>query len=176
MVGALDRTPQNMNYLLPDGYKIVIKKLPTTIFFIQEFDIPGFSLPPVEQGSPFINLPHTGDHVIFEDLTFTFKVDENLKNYMEIYDWITKSGYTDVYSQYKELADKPRFSNEGLYSEISVLITTNIKNPNIEFTFLEAFPIALSGFKLGTTDKNTTEVSATATFKYQKYNITVLPK
>lgn len=171
---ALDRTPLNTNYLQPDGFLIQIKKLPTVTFFTQQINVPAFQLPPTFQPNPYINIPIPGDHIVFDDLQFQFKVDEDLKNYIELYNWIQGLGYPDDYSQFKDLKNQPIGS--GLYTDISLLITTNIKNPNIEILFRDAFPIALGGFNMMTTDGSITEVTSTATFKFQKYNISVLPQ
>lgn len=175
-MSALDRTPNNTNFLQADGFQIIIKKCPTVTFFCQELVIPGFMNPAPEQPNPNIRIPHTGDHIIYDDLQIEFKLDEDLKNYLEIYNWINGTGYPDDHSQYKELADKPRYTNEGIYSDISIILTTNIKNYNVEFLFRDAFPVGLSGFSLSTTSQGVQFLSTTATFKYIKYDITSLPK
>jgi T4-like virus tail tube protein gp19. len=175
---ALDRTPINTNLLQPDGFQIAIKRLKTVTFFTQQINIPGFILPPTSINNPFIEIPIPGDHIQFDDLTFTFKVDEDFRNYMEIYNWINGLGYPDDYSQYKTLADadKEKFRNDGIKSDISVLIMTNLKNANLEVLFREAFPISLGGFNFDTTDNSLTEISTEVTFKYEKFDITVLPR
>lgn len=176
MTGALDRTPLNTNFLQADGFIIVVKKLPTVKFFTQEINIPEINLPPTEQPNPFTQIPIGGDHIEFGDLMLSFKVDEDMRNYIEIYNWIQGIGYPDDHSQYKALEDIPLITGEGLYSDISILITTNLKNPNIEIVYRDAFPISLSGFNLSTVDAQSTEVTTTCRFKYLKYDIFVLPK
>lgn len=163
-----------MNFLLPDGFRAVIKKMPTTTFFTQRVAIPGLSLPPVEQGNPYLGIPHTGDHILFEDLHLSFKIDENLKNYTEIFKWLNGTGYPEEHSEYKELADKPRYTNEGLYSDISIMLTTNIKNIQAEFLFRDAYPIRLSGFEVATNDIEPIELDCSVTFKYLKFDLNVI--
>lgn len=176
MTGALDRTPLNTNFLQPDGFVIVVKRLPTVKFFTQTINIPGFSITPTEQPTPLIKIPIAGDHIEFEDLELSFKVDEDMKNYMEIYNWIIGLGYPDEHSQYKTLARKDQWTGEGLVSDISVLITTNIKNPNIEIVYRNCFPISLSGFSMTTLDSQSSQVETSVRLKYEKYDIFVLPK
>lgn len=173
---ALDRTPLNTNFLQTDGYLIVVKKCPTVKFFTQNINIPGLSVTPTEHPNPFVSIPYSGDHIIFEDLDLSFKVDEDMRNYMEIFTWINGLAYPEDHSEYKALSDLPRLTGEGLVSDISILITTNIKNPNIEVVYRDAFPIALSGFSLATTDGQSTEVNTTVKFKYTKYDIITLAK
>lgn len=173
---ALDRTPSNQNFLQTDGYQLILKRCPTVVFFTQSINIPGLSLPPTEEPTPFIKLPIPGDHIDFEDLSFQFKIDENMLNYLEIYNWLIALGYPDEHEQYKKLSDKPKYTNDGIYSDISILIANNIKNPNIEITFKNAFPIYLSGFNLSTTSTEIDLANASATFKYEKYEIKSLLK
>lgn len=173
---VLDRSPINMNFLQADGFQVVIRRLPHVTFFTQEIKIPGFTLTPTQQPTPYISIPQTGDHIEFEPLSITFKIDEDLKNFMEIYNWIVGIGYPDDTSQYKALADKGIMSGEGIVSDISIMITTNIKNYNVEFMFRDCFPISLGGFELSTTNPDVTHLSTTATFKYTKYDIIIIPK
>jgi len=170
---ALGRTPLNINYLQPDGFVFVVKKLPTTTFFTQSVNIPALELPPALQPTPLIGVPVPGDHIVYDDLVLNFKVDEDLRNYIELYNWIVGLGYPDDYSQYADLKNKP--TGDGLYSDISVLITTNIKNTNVEILYKDAFPIALSGFTLSTTEDGLPEIASSVTFKYTKYYISALP-
>lgn len=170
------RTPINQNYLQQDGFIFVIKKCPTVQFFTQQLNVPGLSLPPTEQPNPFIKIPIAGDHIEFEDLNLTFKVDEDLKNWSELYNWIVGQGYPDDYDQYKQLYKTDKILNEGLTSDISVISTSNIKNPNIEIVFRHAFPIYLSGFNFDTTSPDVQLLSASVSFKYQKFDINVLPR
>lgn len=175
-MSALDRTPINTNFLLPDGFIIVIKRCPTVKFFTQQINVPGISASVPEHPTPLIHIPQTPDHMQFDDLSFTFKVDEDLRNYMEIFNWINGLTYPEDHSEYKELADKEQFTGDGLKSDISLLITTNIKNPNIEINYLDCFPIALSGFTMSTTEDSVQEITTSATFKFTKYDIKTLPK
>lgn len=170
------RTPVNQNYLQQDGFLFVIKKLPTATYFTQQIILPGISLEPTEQPNPFVSIPIAGDHIQFEDLEFTFKVDEDFKNWIELFKWMNGLGYPEEHSEYKELAANPRWSGEGLVTDISVISTTNIKNPNIDIVFREATPISLSGFSYDTTSSSVEYVTATARFKYIKFDINPLPK
>lgn len=175
-MSALNRTPTNMNFLQNEGFYYVIKKCPTVSFFTQNINVPGLSLPEAIQPTPLVHIPQSGDHISFEPLSITFKVDEDLKNYLEIFNWIQGQGYPDEHNQYKELADKGRYSGDGLVSDISLLITTNIKNVNYEIKYIDAFPVALSGFSLSTIESDVQLISATAQFKYTKFEINALRK
>lgn len=170
------RSPQNQNFLQQDGFLFVIKKCPTAVFFTQKLSIPGLTIPPTEHPTPFVKIPIAGDHIEYEDLSFDFKVDEDLKNWNELYKWMTGQGYPEEHAEYKELAKQPKWSGDGLVSDISVIPTTNLKNPNVEIVFKDAFPMYLSGFDFEVTSDGVMYATATTTFKYLKFEINVLPK
>ena len=52
------------------------------------------------------NIPRPGEVIEFEDLTLQFYVDEELKNYLEIQQWIRGLGFPDdiqeIYDWQKE--------------------------------------------------------------------------
>lgn len=169
-MSALDRTPSNTNFLLPNGFRVVVKKLPNTTYFTQSVKLPSVAIKQVDIPTPFVRMPITGDHIEYGFLSFTFAVDEDLNNYTEIVNWL-KYGYPIDYTEYKELADKPPGSQLGLYSDISVTSTTNLKNPNKEFLFTDAFPVNLTSFELMTTDPSNDPIQVTVEFAFTNYII-----
>jgi hypothetical protein len=167
--------PINRNFLSPTGGTLQIKKLPTTVFFAQKMNIPGVGVSNVpQQPTPFIQLPQTSDHMLFQEFKIQFSVDEDLKNYQEIFNWIVGINFPDNFSQYKELNDQPKFSGLGLKSDMSLIINTNGKIPNIEVNFIDAFPVDLSSIDIDTTDNSITYVTAQASFIYEKYTFNKL--
>ena len=75
--------PTNKNFLSPLGFDFRVKKLPTTNFFVTRVAVPGFSLGVVESPTPFVRMPVPGDKIQFNDLQVTFKIDEDMKNYLD---------------------------------------------------------------------------------------------
>lgn len=172
---ALDRTPENKNYLAPAGMSFLLKRAPTVEFFCQVANIPGLNFPSVpEAGNPFISIPKSGDHLMFEELAVTFKVDEDMKNYCEIWNWLFATGYPEDAQTSIDLYNTPRWTGEGITSDGSLIINTNEKNPNIEITFEDLMPISLSSITMDTTDRTLNYVSATAIFRYTIYKFNIL--
>ena len=86
---ALSTAPKTTNFLSPLGAKFTIKKLPTVNFFVQRVAIPSLTVGEFPIGTPFsAKLQMPGDLVTFGDLVITFRVDENMDNYIEIFNWI----------------------------------------------------------------------------------------
>jgi hypothetical protein len=157
------------NYLNPVEFKFSIKRLPATKFFVQSAVIPGISSGVTEQYTPFKTLYHHGDKVTFDDLILTVGVDENLGSYLESFNWLIGLTKPESFDQYVSLKD-----GDGLYSDATLTLMTNSKNPNIEITFKDLFPTSVGQIALNTTS-TTVEVPTTdIVFKYSSYDIKVI--
>lgn len=169
---AIDNTPENKNFLSPLNFKFQIKKAPHVNFFIQKVNIPSIAIPNPYPNNPFVKIPYSGEHINYGDLTLTFKVDEDLQNYLEIFNWITALGKPQNFEQYKEIEEKPVTSGEGIASDISLMVLSSTKMPNYEIVFVDAFPVELSQVVFNTTDTDVNYIEASTTFKYTYYTIT----
>ena len=170
-ISAIDQTPVNKNFLSPLNFTFVLKRSPHLNFFVQRINIPRMTLGNLLAPSPLLNIPYAADHIDYGNLTLTFKVDEDLTNYMELHDWMVGLGYPENQDTYKTLESKSSSSGESLKSDISLVISDGIKNPNYEVTFRDAFPIELGELDFQTTDSSVDYVTASATFRYTIFNI-----
>lgn len=158
------------NYLSPLEFKILIKRLPNVEFFTQRASIPSISTTPIQQPTRFNPVYTTPDVVSFSNLDLSFIVDEAMKNYMEIFNWIISTANVESHDKFRQL----RASPEGLFSDISIIILNSKKNPNIEVKYKNCFPISLSDIQLNTTDGDVTYPEATASFQYDTFDIKYL--
>lgn len=168
---AIDSAPTNKNFLSPVSFKFLIKKAPGVNFFIQKVTVPRMTLPAVDTPNPFVNLPKPGDHIDFDTLSITFKVDEDLQNYMELYNWIVQMGKPQSFDQYKYIQDKDPMSGEGIYSDIELDILNSRRSANYAVVFQDAYPIELGDITFDTTLEDIDYVTASAVFKYKLYTI-----
>jgi hypothetical protein len=83
------------------------------------------------------DIPRPGDKIQFSDFTLRFLVDEDLKNYMEIQNWMRGLGFPeslreiyDLYNVNSELYDG-RVNNYGelLYSDATLEVLNSTNNP-----------------------------------------------
>jgi hypothetical protein len=173
-MSAINNQPTNNNPLSPLGFKFIIKKTPNVNWFIQSVDIPSISLPRTDVSNPFIQFPVGGDHLTYGDFRMVFRVDEDMKNYIELYNWINGIGFPDNFDQYKELSNQPTMSGQGIYSDATLLVLNSSFNPNIELQFTDLFPISLSELTFDLRMQDVRYIDCTATFAYRKFNITPL--
>jgi len=170
-MSAIDNTPTNKNFLSPLNFRFQVKKAPHVNFFIQKVNIPEIRIRNTAANNPFVQIPYSGEHIDYGALDIVFKVDEDLQNYLELHNWLLGLGKPENFEQYKNLEDKPSYTGDGLVSDISVMILSSTKLPNYEVTYVDAFPVSLSGLSFNTNDTDVNYLEATASFKYTYYNI-----
>lgn len=174
--GIITRMPENINFLGNVKFTLTILRLSEVKYFCQAVNIPGVSFPPINQATPFVNQRIQGDHLHFEDLQITFKVDEYLNNYWSIFKWMKGITFPDSYNQYralKEAGNRPHFGE--LYSDITVNILSSKQRPICNVHFKECFPTRLSELRFATTDEDIDFITANAVFTYTTFEYEQLP-
>ena len=168
---AVSETPKNANFLSPLNFSFSIKRAPTVNFFVQAATVPSITLPAAEVPTPFVTIPKYGDHLEFEPLEITFKIDEDLLNYGELHEWMRRLAPPTSRWPYNRLHDSPPMADAGVTSDVSLQVLNGAKMPNFEFIFHDAWPTQLSGFHFDVTADDVHFVSASATFRYVYFDI-----
>lgn len=170
-MSALDKVPTNRNFLDPTKFRFSIKRAPNIQFFVQAINLPGFSISPPAEGTPFVAIPFSGDHIKYEPLQITFMVDEDLQNYMEIYSWMRSLGFPDNFDQYKSIQDQPIFSGAGVKSDISLIIMTSSNNAKYNVVFSDSFPYAMSSLQFSSAETDIKYTTCSVMFNYTSFEI-----
>jgi hypothetical protein len=159
--------PTNKSLLSPIGFKFLIKKLPHVNYFCTSAYIPDMTLGRIETvTNPFNKLPIAGDKLDFGDLTLKFKIDEDMKNYREIFDWMTGLGFPDNYDQ-RRLLTEP-------YSDASLIITTAQYKPNIEVKFIDLYPTNIASLEFDVSQPDVEYLTGDVTFNYRSYELVTI--
>ena len=122
-------------------------------------------------------LPTPGDIIEFGDLNLRFLVDEDLKNYMSIQNWIRGLGFPEDLSQFSELEMKGlvrgsyKQDRQNIYSDGTLQVLTSSQLPNFQIVFKDLFPYTLSTLTFDATDSDIQYFTADVSFKYTIYNI-----
>ena len=172
---ALTTQPTNLSFLSPLGFKLQIKRAPHLNFFVQSVNLPSVTLGTADVETPFTKVPFPGTKLTFGNLQVTFKVDEDMLNYMELYNWLLELGFPDNFAQYQSLAGAQLTSGEGVFSDISLSILSSAMNPNIDIQFIDCFPVDLSELSFDSTAADVEYLTATVTFANRRFNVTKLP-
>ena len=170
-MSALQGAPSNTNYLSPIGFRFVLSNFKEVSYFCQTANLPGISIGGIDVPTPMRNIQIEGDEVQFEELSLSFVVDENLKNWLSIYDWIIGLGVPTRNSieKYKKLKE----SDEKTMDGVLTILTSNM-NAQMEIKFRDMFPLSLSSIEFNTTATDVDYVTSTVSFRYDYYEITNL--
>ena len=172
--GALNDQPNNVNFLSPLGFNFAIKKLPNTNYFVQAVNVPTVQMGDAIMPTPFVNIPTIGDRISYAEFQVSFKVDEDLRNYIELYDWMVQLGFPEDFSQAKNIYEKQNnvdFMAEGPYSDATITILNSAMRPNLEVLFEDAYPISLSDLQFSATSPSVDYIECQVTFRYKLFRI-----
>lgn len=178
-MSAITDLPSNKNFLSPLGFTFAIKKTPNVNYFVQSATLPQITLGQADIQTPFVRLPIPGDHIDFGTFSVTFRIDEDMRNYGEIFNWIIALGFPDNFDQYKPVAPQGRglqglatpMSGNGVFSDGSLMVLNSVKAPIIDFQFKDMYPVSLSDVIFDTKGADVDYVEATATFAYRSYSL-----
>jgi hypothetical protein len=175
-----DKQIENRNFLSPLGFKFTLNRAPKVAFFGNSANIPAMTLGVAVQTNYLKDIDTPGDKIVFEDFTLRFLVDEDLENYMEIYNWIRGLGYPESLQEIYDFQNsnptfqQPDKSQMNLYSDGTLQVLTSKENPNFKVSFKDMWPYSLSTLTFDATDEDVQYFTADVTFKYTIYNITDL--
>jgi len=176
----LSRQIENRNFLSPTGFKFILNRAPKVAFFSNSANIPSLELGSAVQTTYLKDLDIPGDKIVFEDFSLRFLVDEDLKNYMEIQNWIRGLGFPESLNEIRELQKgNPNIetSSSGgmdIYSDGTLTVLGSSMRPNFLVKFSDLYPYSLSTLNFDATETDVDYFTADVSFKYTVYNITDL--
>ena len=184
---AIDRQPNNLDLARSTQFKFDILKVPNTVYFAQEINLPGIAF----SGDAIMNsrykaMPFMGDTLDFSPLELSFLVQEDLSNYREIHDWMTGIGFPEARTQFGNLKTEGgqvvpsqgksagQENISGMFSDATLTITSAKNNPVIEARFQDVYPVALSALAYNQQESDITYLTANVTFTYKIYTLHTL--
>jgi len=154
---SINGLTDNVNMLSPTGFRLTIDH---TLFANIEYFITSFTIP--EIGINEVSIPHrghtvfhSGEPINFGSLSVRFIIDEDMKNYTEIYDWIYRN----------------HISPGSDFSDMILTVLSSHNNSNKQFQFQNAFPTTLSGAEFNTQATEVEYLQADITFRYDLFKI-----
>lgn len=176
---ALTRNPQNTDLLQSTKFRVTFNYLPGMTFFCQSAMFPGVSLTEVTRSTPFVDLYVPGDKLIYDTLNITFLIDEEMRAWTEVHDWMRGLTFPNDFEEYLDLVRKkeviPRATgissrDTPQYSDAVLTIYSNKNNPRFRVKFVDVFPTSLSSVIFNTQDTAENIVVADASFRFSYYN------
>lgn len=150
-----------LNMLRPSGFRFRIEELPEIAFTGQQVTLPGLSLGSAMQATPYTDLKQPGDKLMFEELQVTFPIDEEMKNYKEIYRWMVGLGFPQSRKQFG-------FIKAQLFetSRMDLILLNSEDQSQEHFVFHGGFPTSLQAVPFDISITTMEPIPCTATFAY----------
>ena len=145
----------NKSILNRNNFRLLVDKIPTVEYYVRTVNIPGVQFgETVQSAGVGLDAFFPGDKATFDTLEVSFLVDEDLGNFIEIYNWIDSLSDPALYGSFTGTARDNRnrlasVDNDlNQYSDITLVINTNKNIPNRYIRFHDCFPTALGSIEL----------------------------
>jgi len=166
--------PENINPLYTTNFIFSVHKAPLMTYFVQDVNLPEISLGQAQISNPLLDVPMPGDKVTYGNLTLSFTIDSNFKNYSELSNWLISLGYPENHNQFTTFVNSQANNlTEHLktVSDATLAILDSANKPIATYTFVDCFPVSLSGFEYSSSETDARTIKATATFVFSHYQL-----
>jgi len=175
-------TIENRNFLSPIGFKFTIDRLRGVDFFCQQANIPALSLGAAPTPTIVNKIQNPGDELNYEDLYLRFLVDENMKNWYQVANWMREiaTPYSNEEFRYNRGSIKSTNKREATYDyasannqwtcDCSLLILSSNYRVVSEIIFRDAWPTSLSTLNFDSSAPDVNYFTAEVGLKYNYYD------
>jgi len=157
----------NKNYLQPTGFRVIIDRenYPNLEFFAQSVDHPDVSMTaPTVAYSRIGNVSLPGDALEYSELNIQFILDEDVKSYLELYNWLEDMVNKDFVEQ--GARSSRNTSDVPTQADISVSILSSHNNQNKRILYKGCNPTSLSGLQLTSIASSVEYLTFNASFAF----------
>tara|TARA_B100001113_G_scaffold343506_1_gene330873 strand:- start:38 stop:574 length:537 start_codon:yes stop_codon:yes gene_type:complete len=165
---------ENRNFLSSVAFKFNLAKYPKVDFFSNSAIIPQLTLATATQPTYLKDIDVPGEKLTFGDFTLKFLVDENMENYLAVYNWLVGLGFPETTKQFKDIttdsADQ-RDLTEAFCDGTLRILNSNYREIS-RVKFKDLFPVSLTSLDFDATTSDVQYFTAQATFKYTVYDLT----
>lgn len=159
--------PKNVSLLQPNKFTFMIPDMSNLVYFVQNINLPGISTSEVAVETPFSATFRHGDKLVYEPLTITFLIDEDMRTWEETHNWLVALTFPKDFRQYGKIKGE----SKKLYYDAIFTINTNANIPNLRIKFFNCHPVSLGEIQFSTTDSAETNMVADVTFRYDRFEI-----
>lgn len=168
---AIDRTPENINYLQASKFLLSFDRIPNAQYFCQSVNIPGLNLNQSMVPTPLYDYNVAGTKLSYNPLNITFLVNGDAQSWKDLHDWFRsiaspksideRNRLTSLQSNRKDLT---------AYSDATLILLSNLNNPILRVRFTNAFPITLSDIMFDTKESADSVITADASFMFEYFD------
>tara|TARA_B100001175_G_scaffold77039_1_gene64349 strand:- start:44 stop:580 length:537 start_codon:yes stop_codon:yes gene_type:complete len=165
---------ENRNYLSSVGFKFNLSKYPKIDFLSNSARIPELSLALATQPTYLKDIDIPGEKLTYGDFTLKFLVDENMENYITVYNWLTGLGFPETPAQFRDLTTDSaamRDPKEAFCDGTLRILNSNLREI-AKVKFQDLFPVSLTSLDFDATTADIQYFTAEASFRYTIYSLT----
>lgn len=156
--------PTNRNKLTTNRFLFNMTRTPYLAYFCQRVNIPSLGFGTSIQSNPTaIEIKRPGTRLVYEDLQVGFIVDEEMKNWLEIHNWLKNISTYDTVHDY--LKEEQKTSSALLY------VMSAAYKPLLSIYFHDIYPTFLTSVDFDSTSPDSEIIISTVTFSYTYYEI-----
>ena len=162
---VIDREPKTLNTLQPNEFRVVFHRIPNLVYFCQKANLPGITINESNFPSPYATpIRHPMGGLVYENFEMEFLVSEDMKNWKELHDWITKipptKDFLNAYNDYHEN-----------FSDATLVIMNSMSKPILAVHFRDCYPSSLGSMDFQTSVSDISPVLCTVSFGFTGYYI-----
>lgn len=147
----------NKNFLSPVGFQLKLDAAlyPNVEYFCTAVTLPDISLADAPIPYRGANIAMTGDRINFSELAIRFNINEDMDNYVEMFNWMH------------------RIINEGEDQKVDATLSILSSHNNVtkEIIFKDCFPTSLSAIEFSTQQTDIEYLQADVSLKYTYFEI-----
>lgn len=155
----------NSNLLETTKFIFVPANMTFLAFFSQSVLLPSVSLNEIMVETPYSTTYRAGDKLIYEPITISMLIDEDLRVWEDTYDWLKGLGYPHSGIEHQQQEAK------GLYHDMHLIVLKNSYQTNMVFKFENCFPTFLGPIQMASTGSPDDVLTADITFRYDTFTI-----
>ena len=164
----------NPNFLSPLGFRFGLQRAPHLTYFCQGATMPTVTLGEAPLMTPVLQRFEPTNVIDYQPLQIRFRVDEDLQNYIELYDWM--KGIAPMDLEDRRVYENTAAGNpaKGIVTDAFLMILSSNMNPHTRIDFYDTFPQTLAPLTFDTTQMDIEYLECDVTFRYRNFEITRL--
>ena len=161
----------NINYLQPTGFKIVIdrKRFGNLEYFAQSVSHPSVSIQPAPVSYSRVNLHMAGDKLTFGELTANIIIDESMKSYSEMFDWMTSLVENVNVTKLDKTLSREPLDTTAADITVTALSSHNNKVKNIRY--IDCVPTDIGSIEFQATTSDIQYLTFPVTFSFSYFTL-----
>lgn len=171
--GALARQPVSLKELQNNKFRFMVYNLPAVNYTCQKAILPGITMKNLTVPNPNTNMKFPGTVPEFSDFEVNFFVDQNLQNYLEVFNWIQAQTFPKAGEQrtsYIATRERSKFRTPlyPMFSDATLFIYSTQNTLLMEVAFKDLYPYQLSQLEFDSRE-NAEPLVAGVRFEYLSY-------